>query len=70
MFYTKFEYTGPVTSYGKLISERWSGETMAKSSIQAKNQLKWKYKKQHGMNPYANIELPAPLKYDDEEEIN
>lgn len=53
----KYRYTGPVTSFGRVISEQWHGETTANTKAKAKSNLIFQFKKYAGVLPNAKIEL-------------
>ena len=55
----KYRYKGPVTAFGKLISECWEGETCAVSKKKAVSNLRYQYTKQCGRIPASNIQLPG-----------
>lgn len=41
----RYRYKGPVLAFGKVISNRWEGETIAVSRKQALNNLSYQFKK-------------------------
>ena len=41
----KYTYNGPVLIFGKLVSNRWSGETVAVSRKKALSNLSYQFKK-------------------------
>lgn len=58
-----YTYDGPVLHFGKVVSEKWHGETMATSEAQAKNNLCYKFKEQNNFVKNTKIELfnrPVP----------
>lgn len=57
----KYEYSGPVTEFGKLIQERWIGSTYAESEKQARSNLAYQFKKNNNRLPTARIGLPGKL---------
>lgn len=59
--FNKYIYDGLVTEFGKCITRRWKGETMAASIIKAKNNLKYQYKKEHKKLPSSKIDLPGKI---------
>ena len=59
---TKYIYEGPVMSFGRCVSNRWKGETMAESESKAKSNLAYQYKKKHGLCAGAKVTLPGELK--------
>lgn len=54
-------YEGPVTAFGKMITNRWKSSTYAVSDKKAKSNLMYKYKKQNNYTANAKIELPGLL---------
>lgn len=57
----RYRYDGKVTSFGKLISERWVGETIAVSEEKAKSNLIFRFKKEKNLVTSSKIELPDKL---------
>jgi hypothetical protein len=57
----KYAYDGPVMSFNVCIQPRWKASTYAESLEKAQNNLKYRYKKENGMAPNANISLPLGL---------
>lgn len=57
----RYIYEGPVYEFDKLISEKWRGETVAKSEKQAKVNLAYQYKKKTGRKPTSKISLPGKI---------
>lgn len=55
----KYYYSGPVLEFGKLVAERWRGETVASSERKAKNNLAYTYKHQYNRPIGAKLELPG-----------
>ena len=56
-----YRYDGPVTSFDKVIMERWSGYTAGVSEQKAKNNLIYRFKMTHGYSPSSKIELPGTM---------
>lgn len=54
---TKYIYEGPVTEFGKLVCDRWKGETMAPSPNKALSNLKFRYKKENNKTINSRVEL-------------
>lgn len=54
-------YEGPVTSFGKVLTNRWRSSTYAVSDKKAKNNLAYKYKKQYHLTPTSRVELPGEI---------
>lgn len=59
--YKAYKYTGPVTSFGKIISEKWTGVTRAVSENKARNNLIFQFKKANGQVAASKIELPGKI---------
>lgn len=55
-------YEGPVLQFGKVVDQRWHGVTYAVSEKKARNNLTFRYKREHGLVPGANITLPGEFK--------
>lgn len=49
--YQKYTYSGPVMYYDKVLSNNWTGETVAESEAKAVNNLKYQFKNQSNMIP-------------------
>lgn len=58
---TLYKYEGPVTSFDKVIMEKWSGYTTGTSKEKAKNNLAYRFKKTHGLVASSKIELPGKM---------
>lgn len=56
---SKFFYDGPVTSFGKLITDNWHGETWAVTEAKALSNLSYQYKSSNNLIPGSRIELSA-----------
>ena len=56
-----YSYTGPVTSFGKVISNKWNAQTYAVSSKKAKSNLEYRFKSENNRLPGAKIELPGKI---------
>jgi hypothetical protein len=46
---TKYVYKGPVVIFGKLVSNNWSGETVAPSRKKALNNLAFRFKETNNL---------------------
>lgn len=57
----KYSYNGPVMRFEQCIERFWKAETYAPSAEKALNNLAYRYKKTHGLQPSAKIELPGKL---------
>ena len=60
--YQKYEYDGPVLEFGRLIADRWKGETSAPTEKKAKNNLAYQFKKQFNRIPGTKITLPGKIR--------
>lgn len=58
----KYEYSGSVLSYGKLIQQNWKATTQAPSFSKAKNNLIYRFKKEAGLPMGSGISLPGELR--------
>lgn len=58
----KYLYDGPVESFGKCITQRWSGFTYADTERKARNNLTYQYKRRYGLDLRTRIKLPGELK--------
>ena len=54
-------YRGSVTKFGRVVSSFWHGETEAESPKKALNNLKYQYRKQHGLTQSVPIDMPGEL---------
>lgn len=57
----RYSYTGPVCEFGNIVSNNWSGETMATSPAKAKSNLCFRYKKMTGRTNDTKISLPGQI---------
>ncbi len=57
----RYKYTGPVTSFGRLVAEDWTGETMAETKAKAKSNLIYRCKRDMHMLPSAKIEFSGVI---------
>lgn len=57
----KYVYDGPVTEFGRVISNRWSSSTFATSEKKARSNLSFQFKKQFGKAPNVKVDLPAKI---------
>jgi hypothetical protein len=53
----KYEYIGFITSFGKIICNKWQGETQAVSPKKALINLSFRFKKENGLGINSKIEL-------------
>lgn len=54
-------YDGPVTMFGKCVTNHWSATTRAISAKKAMSNLIYRYKTQNNLNPNSKVELPGKL---------
>lgn len=57
----RYRYTGCVKSFDKIISDNWTGETMAVSEAKARTNLAYRFKKLMGLAANAKISLPGKI---------
>lgn len=56
-----YSYCGAVTSFGNILSNRWSGCTCAASEEKARNNLAFQFRKQMGLILAVPISLPGKI---------
>ena len=56
-----YSYRGPVTSFGKVISNNWYGTTYAVTPAKAKTNLMYRFKEETNRVPGAKIEFPGKV---------
>lgn len=61
MSYNKYLYSGPVLEFGTVISPKWTAITSAESEAKAKNNLKYRFKKENNRSKSSKIALPGKL---------
>lgn len=59
---SRYRYEGPVMEYGRLLVDRWKGETVAPSEQKARNNLAYQFKKNNRLVAGAKISLPGKIK--------
>lgn len=52
-----YKYNGPVVAFGKVIANKWSGETIATSRAKALNNLGYQFKKDANLAPRSRVNL-------------
>ena len=57
----KYEYSGQIIEFGKVIMENWTGSTYADSEKEARRNLSYQFKKKYNKLPNAKIELKGKL---------
>lgn len=60
--YDKYTYDGPIMSFGKMVTDRWKGETMAPSLKKARSNLIYQAKKQLNLLAGTKVTLPGKIK--------
>lgn len=68
--YRRYLYDGPVMEFGRVITPRWIGYTVAPSAAKAKSNLAYRYKKDHGKAPTAKIKLPGVIRVIEDRRYN
>ena len=58
-------YDGPVLEFGRVITQRWQGRTVAVSEAKARSNLAYQYKQATGRVPATRITLPGSIKEGD-----
>ena len=61
---SKFVYDGPVCQFGKLIMQKWHGETWATSERKALSNLSYRFKTEHNMVAGSKIDLDADFMHE------
>ena len=56
-----YVYEGPVLIFGKLVTDRWEGQTYAQSEKKARSNLAYQYKKRTNRVAGAKITLPGKI---------
>lgn len=59
--YNTYHYKGPVTAFGRVLSESWEGYTNAVSESKARSNLAYQYKKENRRLPTSRVELPGKI---------
>ena len=57
-------YEGPVVGFNNVITEKWKGDTYAVSKKKAISNLRYQFKKQHGLVNNTRISLLSVIKED------
>ena len=68
MAYAKYSYAGPVMSFDDVIHSHWTGSTYAVSEQKARNNLAYRYRKEHGMSVETRVTLPGKVTRDEGDE--
>ena len=54
-----YSYNGPVLEFGKIITNRWNGETTAPSEKKARSNLVYQFKQEFDKPLHSKITLPG-----------
>lgn len=57
----QYYYDGVVLEFERVISNRWSGSTYAKTPNKAKSNLAYRFKKETGRSANSKISLPGKI---------
>lgn len=57
----RYSYNGPVLIFGKLMTDHWRSETMAKSKAKARNNFKYQYKVENNLLANTKIDMPGDI---------
>lgn len=56
-----YRYCGPVKEFDNIVSDKWEAETHAFSENKARNNLVYRYKREHGKSADSKITLPGKI---------
>ena len=59
-----YTYEGPIRYFDEIVAENWYGRTYAVSEKQAKSNLAYQYKREHGLIASTKITLTGEVKED------
>ena len=59
--YKLYSYDGPVMEFDRCIAHNWRNTTYAVSEKKARSNLIFRYKKENGKAPTAQIKLPGKI---------
>lgn len=59
--YNTYHYKGPVTAFGRVITESWEGYTNAVSEGKARSNLAYQYKRENKRSATSRVELPGKI---------
>lgn len=62
----RYVYEGPVTIFGKCVTNRWKASTYAESAKKAKSNLAYRYKQMNNLTANSKVELPGTIVMVDE----
>lgn len=57
----KYVYDGPVTEFGRVVTDRWTSSTIAVSEKKARSNFTFQFKKQFGRLPSVKVDLPGKI---------
>lgn len=57
----QYTYDGPVTEFGRCITNRWKASTYAISENKARSNLAYQFKKQYNRASNSKISLPGKI---------
>lgn len=57
----RYIYNGPVTLFGKLISNHWQASTVAETEKKARSNMIYQFKKQNNLEAGSKISLPGTV---------
>jgi hypothetical protein len=57
----EYIYEGPVMRFDSVVSDTWTASTTAVSAAKAKNNLAYRFKREHNLLPNTRIDLPGKL---------
>lgn len=58
----RYRYSGPVYEFDQCVMSKWTAETIAVSEAKAKNNLTYRYKKEHRLPANSSITLPNKVR--------
>lgn len=57
----RYQYSGPVTAFGKILAFNWKATTMAPSEKKAKSNFMYQFKRDSNRIQKTKIELPGKI---------
>lgn len=58
---SRYRYCGPVKEFDNVVNNKWEASTEAPSEKKARNNLVYRYKREHGRAVNSKITLPGKL---------
>lgn len=58
---SQYRYCGPVKEFDTIVNNKWEATTHAFSERKARNNLIYRYKREHGKSADTKITLPGKL---------